>query len=94
MPRNADVSLAPGVWTEITANTAIAVSVQNKSGYSVTLMAMTSTTLPAGSSRDGFILMPWQDGLYTLSQSFPGLTAPVRMAAIADGPATIFVSHD
>lgn len=94
MARNADVTLAAGTWTQLTADDATVVAIQNKSDYIVTVMATTSATPPSASARDGYVLRPLADGQYTLATSFPGLTSPVRMYAYSEYAVTVFVSHD
>lgn len=95
MARNADVTLTAGTWTQLTADDAATVAVQNKSGFDVILMATTSATPPTAAAKDGYVLSPGMDGLYTLATSFPGLTSPVRLYALCVYAAvTVFVSHD
>lgn len=95
MARNADVNLTAGTWTELTADDASVVALQNKSGFDVIVMATTSASAPSASSRDGYILRPYTDGYYLLASSFPGLTSPIRMYALCTYAAvTVFVSHD
>lgn len=91
MPRNVDVALVAG-WNQLTANSAVAVGVQNKNGFAMTLQATTNTTAPT--DRSGYELPPMAEGLYTLSQSFPGLTAPIHLWAWVPMPGLAFVSHD
>lgn len=91
MPRNVDVSLAAG-WNQLTVNSAVTVGVQNKNLFPMTLQATTNTTAPT--DRSGYDLPPLAEGLYTLSQAFPGLTAPIHLWAWVTQPGLAFVSHD
>jgi hypothetical protein len=94
MARNADVTLTAATWTQLTADDATVVAVQNKSGYEVIVMATTSASAPSASARDGYVVRPFADGLYTLATAFPGLTSPVRMYAYCEYGVPVFVSHD
>ena len=46
MARNENVTLTAGTWTQLTADDASVVGVQNKGGYAVILMATTAATPP------------------------------------------------
>ena len=94
MARNADITLTAATWTQITADDATVVAIQNKSGYNVLLMATTSATTPTAGTTEGFLLRPWADAALTLATSFPGLTSPVRLYGFCDIAVPLFVSHD
>lgn len=94
MARNENVTLTAGTWTQLTADDASVVGVQNKGGYAVILMATTAATPPTAGTTDGYLLMPWKDAQLTLATSFPGLTSPVRLYGFCGMAVTLFVSHD
>lgn len=94
MARNADITLTAGTWTQITADDATVVGLQNKSGYNVILMATTAATPPTAGTTEGYLLRPWSDASLTLASAFPGLTSPVRLYGFCEIAVPMFVSHD
>lgn len=94
MARNDNVSIPAGVWTQLTNADVTEIRVQNRSGYTVELMATADTTQPTNS--EGAIVMP-PNGLLaadiTLAQLWPGVSGAVRVWAKCTQAADLGVSH-
>ncbi|WP_428925005.1 hypothetical protein [Marinibacterium sp. SX1] len=94
MPKNANVSCAPGTWTELTDADVAAIRLQNLGGYAVDIMATSDTSAPSsavGALRlDPHDILPANVGL---SDVFPGVAAGYRVWARFELGGTLSVSH-
>ena len=95
MPRNLVVPAVAGAWTQLTNADVTAATVQNKSGYSVRIMATVGATPPA--TADLGHTLGSLDGLaadMTFAQLFPGVVGGNRLWVWGDiGGEAIWVSH-
>jgi hypothetical protein len=92
--RNADVTCASRVWTELTDGDTAALSFSKK-GKSPLIFMATTGAQPSASSRDGIEVHGRENGRIVFADAFPGVTGADRLFAFNPGldPAVVFVSH-
>lgn len=93
MPQNTTITLAPGVWTQITNADATAITFQVRpSAYGVFISGAVGAVAPV--TIDGAILYGPNQGEIkaALADLFPGVAA-TRVYAYSDGVAAVMVSH-
>jgi hypothetical protein len=95
--RNTTLSLAADTWTLVTDNNVSGALVfQNAGEHPIRIMVLTSTTLPAAGVIAGSLVYGPGQGEFgrTLAALAPGLTAPVRLAALSQMvPGRLQISH-
>lgn len=94
MPRNADVPLTAGVWTQLTANDVTAIRLQGRDRGAVKLMATVGATAPADDA--GHIILSGVEIIaanYYLSDLWPAIVGANRVWGWSALPAVVSVSH-
>ncbi len=96
MARNANVSVSAGAWTQLTADDAIYITLQNlHANQTIYIKGATSASAPT--DLEGAIKVGPGEGFEnaTLAELFRGLTSPVRVYAFTYYEAVpVAVSHD
>lgn len=94
MPSNTTITVAAGVWTQITAGDVTALRVQNQGGWEVALKATVGAVPPTDHAGDFKLAgLSAVAANYLLADVWPGVPGANRVYAWAAQPVNLSVSH-
>ena len=93
MPQNTTLTLAPGVWLQLTDADVTEITFQVRpSGYGVFIIGTVGAVIPTTTAGALFYTPNQGEAKAALADLFPGLAAN-RVYAYSDGVASVMVSH-